>query len=143
VAAGEDISNGFSSLNVKRSVRMRTRSIFMILILVAVFVAAGAFSVSACQKGAPPAGKNSHMQAQCTGGQMACDPAMCAKMGCDPAKCAQTGCDPAKCAKIGCDPAQCAPGAAGQKCAPGACKGATGCAKTTAAAQAGAGCGKH
>jgi hypothetical protein len=104
---------------------MRTRSIFVILTLVAVLVIAGAYSASACQK-MTPTGKHNHMQsqsAQCMGGQKACDPAMCAQKGCDPAKC--TGAQ------------------AGQKCQPGACKGAAACPKSQAGAQPGTGCGKH
>jgi len=120
---------------------MRTRSIFMILVLVAVFVAAGVYTASACPKMAPPSGKSSHMQTQCAGGQKAaCDPAMCAKIGCDPAKCGQMGaCDPAKCAACP-SKGQCK---AGQKCAPGACKGAAACSKTQAGTQQLHSCPKH
>jgi hypothetical protein len=114
---------------------MRTRSIFVIMALVAVLVMAGAYNVSACQKGTPPTGKHAHMQSlsgHCAG-KVACDPAMCAQKGCDPAKCAQKACDPSKCTGA----------QAGQKCAPGACKGAAACPKTQAGAQQGTGCTKH
>jgi hypothetical protein len=124
---------------------MRTRSIFVIMALVAVLVMAGAYNVSACQKGTPPTGKHAHMQSlsgHCAG-KVACDPAMCAQKGCDPAKCAQKACDPAMCAKMGCDPSKCTGAQAGQKCAPGACKGAAACPKTQAGAQQGTGCTKH
>jgi hypothetical protein len=101
---------------------MRTRSIFVILTLVAVLVIAGAYSASACQKMTPPTGKHNHMQSQC-----------CPKVACDPATCAQKGCDPSKCTGA----------QAGQKCQPGACKGAAACPKAKDGAQSGGGCGKH
>ena len=114
---------------------MRTRSIFVMLFLAAALVMVGAYGASACQKGAPPTGGHSHMQAaaQCCPGGMA-------KAACDPAKCAQMGCDPAKCAKQGCDPAKCAGQA---KCQPGACKGAGACKKAQTETTAGKSCGSH
>ena len=120
---------------------MRTRSIFMILVLVAVFVAAGVYTASACPKMAPPSGKSSHMQTQCAGGQKAaCDPAMCAKIGCDPAKCGnKSACDPAKCAACP-NKGQCKPG---QACPPGCCKGAAACGKTQAGTQQLHSCPQH